>query len=463
MTRIKCPPFCKRNCIQKHHDLLLAVLNIPSENKGSKKNDSNGGLEEFESVVQSYLKKGWQKNDVVPDAVEDYRFPLVHWTSVLGKTKALEWLIKHGFDPNVRAPTTKETALHRSLLCLELSEMFLNRKMLERKVEVQIDLLKNCLILKDRSMDTPLHVVARQLLEGRRKDHFEDCIKLMLAKLKEFYPEQFNDIINAQNSVGDSVVHILACSEDAFCGLRMVINEGAVTSTTNMDGKTPLDVATERGSIKATALLKRLTDERMSNQTDDADLNGVTDEASNDEEEEQSTKVNKTSNLTQGISSDLECSCRIKREHNYSNEQRSQDNSTNTLNLDQNINLLGALRATGLWGNVKELANKKKKEDEKVLASKLEELQATNEAIEDAKKVVEDTITGITSKEKELERIKKEVEKAKKELSYMENEQHKLKRKRSSLNNDCSELEKRLHYCDSLLKVHEPQQESQNS
>ncbi|XP_031572256.1 uncharacterized protein LOC116306346 isoform X2 [Actinia tenebrosa] len=434
MTRIKCPPFCKRNCIQKHHDLLLAVLNIPSENKGSKKNDSNGGLEEFESVVQSYLKKGWQKNDVVPDAVEDYRFPLVHWTSVLGKTKALEWLIKHGFDPNVRAPTTKETALHRSLLCLELSEMFLNRKMLERKVEVQIDLLKNCLILKDRSMDTPLHVVARQLLEGRRKDHFEDCIKLMLAKLKEFYPEQFNDIINAQNSVGDSVVHILACSEDAFCGLRMVINEGAVTSTTNMDGKTPLDVATERGSIKATALLKRLTDERMSNQTDDADLNGVTDEASNDEEEEQSTK-----------------------------EQRSQDNSTNTLNLDQNINLLGALRATGLWGNVKELANKKKKEDEKVLASKLEELQATNEAIEDAKKVVEDTITGITSKEKELERIKKEVEKAKKELSYMENEQHKLKRKRSSLNNDCSELEKRLHYCDSLLKVHEPQQESQNS
>lgn len=95
MSGLKHPPFCKLYCSEKHHDLLLAIINIPSD-KGSKKNDCNGGLEEFESCVQSYLKKGWQKNDVVPDAVEDYKFPLVHWASVLGKPKALEWLIKKG-------------------------------------------------------------------------------------------------------------------------------------------------------------------------------------------------------------------------------------------------------------------------------------------------------------------------------------------------------------------------------
>lgn len=211
------------------------------------------------------------------------------------------YTIHIGFDPTVRASTTKETALHRCLLCLELSEMFLQRKVLERKVGALIDLLKECLILKDRSMETPLHVAARQLIEGRRKDHFEDCIKLVLAKLKEYYPDQLRDVINAQNSEGDSIVHILASSEDAFFALRTIINEGAVTSITNNAGKTPLDVATEKGSIKATTLLKKITDERMSNRSDDADVNGVTDE--------QPTTVNKTSKLPPA------CSCRVKKEH----------------------------------------------------------------------------------------------------------------------------------------------------
>jgi chromosome segregation ATPase len=77
---------------------------------------------------------------------------------------------------------------------------------------------------------------------------------------------------------------------------------------------------------------------------------------------------------------------------------------------------------------------------------------------------VGNTLEKISSSERELERIKKELEHRKNELNYIKNEHQERKRKRSLLNNECSHLEKKLHYCDILLKViNEPPQQSKDS
>ena len=58
--------------------------------------DKRGNLKEFEDTVKSFLKKGWKREDEIPDPVKNYRFPLLHWAGVLGKCRAMEWMIKNG-------------------------------------------------------------------------------------------------------------------------------------------------------------------------------------------------------------------------------------------------------------------------------------------------------------------------------------------------------------------------------
>ena len=87
-----CTPFCsdRRPCV-KHHDLLVALLNC-ADNRSSVRHSTD----QLESTVVRYINSGWSKDDDIDDPVELYRFPLVHWASVLGKVTALEWMIHNG-------------------------------------------------------------------------------------------------------------------------------------------------------------------------------------------------------------------------------------------------------------------------------------------------------------------------------------------------------------------------------
>ena len=93
MARKTCTPFCdnKKTC-PKHHDLLLTLINCSDR----KNQEANACFEEYQSTVKAYLKKGWNVNDAIPDPVRNYRFPLLHWAGVMGKTRALEWMINFG-------------------------------------------------------------------------------------------------------------------------------------------------------------------------------------------------------------------------------------------------------------------------------------------------------------------------------------------------------------------------------
>lgn len=93
MARKTCTPFCdtKKTC-PKHHDLLLAVVNSSDGSHTSEK----ASLEQFKETVKAHLKKGWKTDDAIPDPVRNFRFPLLHWAGVLGKCKAMEWMISFG-------------------------------------------------------------------------------------------------------------------------------------------------------------------------------------------------------------------------------------------------------------------------------------------------------------------------------------------------------------------------------
>lgn len=103
MSKKVCTPFCnERSPCPKHHDLLIALLNC-SDTK------ARLSMDKFESTVKAYMKKGWNKDDDIPDTVETYRFPLIHWASVLGKCSTLEWLLFNGKYIDLNTGTTRNT------------------------------------------------------------------------------------------------------------------------------------------------------------------------------------------------------------------------------------------------------------------------------------------------------------------------------------------------------------------
>ena len=70
----------------------------------------------------------------------------------------------------------------------------------------------------------------------------------------------------------------------------------------------------------------------------------------------------------------------------------------------------------------------------------------TNSQLEKNEKVIEDKNTRIATLVTELEELKQE-------MQGMVDERERLFRKRKLLNEECNSLQKKLHCCDSLLKV----------
>ena len=65
---------------------------------------------------------------------------------------------------------------------------------------------------------------------------------------------------------------------------------------------------------------------------------------------------------------------------------------------------------------------------------------------------LESSIHEIEEKESMIEKLSAELEELKKEVQTKADERERLLRKRKSLNEECNSLQKKLHYCDSLLK-----------
>ncbi|KAL9974856.1 hypothetical protein ACROYT_G011952 [Oculina patagonica] len=245
MARKMCTPFCdrKKDC-PKHHDLLLAVIACTDMR------DKRGNMQEFEDTVQSFLKKGWKRDEEIPDPVKNYRFPLLHWAGVLGKCRAMEWMIKNGFSTTVRSSDTQETALHRCILCLH----YANIRRLYEKIRQMINMLKDCLSLQDKALQTPIHSAATKLITGIKSEYYEYCLEQMVAKALEI-PGKTTEILNAQDQHGNTALHYLAQNELGFVALRAIVDAGGDVSIRNKKKLSPLDVAMNNGSRRIIKIL----------------------------------------------------------------------------------------------------------------------------------------------------------------------------------------------------------------
>ena len=54
---------------------------------------------DFKKSLDKFAKTKWLRSGCIPDRDEKLRLPLVHWACMLGKYKALEYLVSEkGFD-----------------------------------------------------------------------------------------------------------------------------------------------------------------------------------------------------------------------------------------------------------------------------------------------------------------------------------------------------------------------------
>ena len=245
----KCTPFCEKNkeC-PEHHELLVAIVNC-TDMLGSLSN-----LDNLKESVDKYTKAGWGKDDGVPDAVPENRFPLIHWAAALGKCNALEWMLASGFSPVAKSSGNGETALHRAIQLLYKSRPKFTVKELNPKFSKMVALLKEALLIKDEAHgETPLHTAANMLVNGDHKPNFFlACVEVIVNKGKKM-GDYSDAILNAVNNSGETVLHILARGERQkveYCtqAIRSLIVAGADRSIRNNDGQTALDIALAGGT-----------------------------------------------------------------------------------------------------------------------------------------------------------------------------------------------------------------------
>lgn len=241
MAKKMCTPFCdpKKAC-PKHHDLLLSLLNC------SEKRDRNANVsfEHFQNTVRAFVSKGWNLNDDVPDPCQKCQYPLLHWVSVLGKCRLMEWMIDFGFNATVCSSATRQTALHRCVLYLHYS--YRRARHLTNRINKTVHMLKDCLLLQDSAMQTPIHAAAQEMLTSNKSDYFSEWLEAMVDQAKNM-PGKTALILNARDHLGNTALHYLAQNEDGFVPLHAIVNAGGDVTIVNNKNLTPLDFAMNNG------------------------------------------------------------------------------------------------------------------------------------------------------------------------------------------------------------------------
>ena len=117
-----------------------------------------------------------------------------------------------------------------------------------------VDMLKDCLPLQDKALQTPLHAAAIKLISGANSDFYEECLTQMVKKAVE-NPGKTADILNAQDQHGNTCLHYLAQNEIGFVALRAIVEGKGDMAIKNKKKLTPLDVANNKGSTRIIKIL----------------------------------------------------------------------------------------------------------------------------------------------------------------------------------------------------------------
>ena len=254
--------FCPEKCSLRHNEMILALCGNEDHKKPS-------DLSSLKVALYSHLQNGWNAHCNVPDALPEFRFPLVHWACVLGRTQALNWLLtKLKFKAFVTVERTGETGLHRALRLLHQVE---SRDAKPRSVRFICNKFRSIVVklteqdpsglfLKDKVQgNTVFHMCALCISEqesvSSELDYYDNCMKILLQCVDELKnteklpTDALHRAINSQNDRGETILHILARNNYSFLTVKYILSdhkEIVDRVRKNHEHMTPLDIARDR-------------------------------------------------------------------------------------------------------------------------------------------------------------------------------------------------------------------------
>lgn len=277
---LKHTPFCGKNCDVQHDRLLLALL----------KSSNHRPVDSFITQVKEYVNQLGKFSDVwanadLPDPVNSFKYPLVHWVCVLGKFKVLEKLAAmKEFDLGVQSTRTGETGLHRMLLSLH--QAIVRRKsptkavleVFSKTLRVLTDNLPGIITVCNKEGDSPFHCLAKVILDSvgelermnTFEGYFEHLVKELnrLRRSEKLASEDVRELLLKTNNSRENFLHILACRHGV--GHRVIKSVlrniepdimAALQAAVNADGKTPSDLAEDLCSYEMAEILRPLVQE----------------------------------------------------------------------------------------------------------------------------------------------------------------------------------------------------------
>ena len=220
----QCTPFCGSDCPfqDKHHDLIVSLLRLQDSKATS--------LENWKAFILHEAEKGANLNQPILDPDPDLRYPLLSWAAVLGKVKAVKWLLQQDFitftenkgDFPPKLNVSNATALFSAVRNLhegvrtretyEITQLFAS--LLDAFIKRNPDIL---LVQEEPDKDTVLHLCARG--EEDSTAPFLKYLRQIIRKLQEYHEKDnmklpVKRILKRENAAGDSFLHLLTRSEE---------------------------------------------------------------------------------------------------------------------------------------------------------------------------------------------------------------------------------------------------------
>ena len=211
-----CTPFCEDNCEfqGQHDDLIMSLINLNESDRAS--------LDTWKEHVISL------NNDIdepLKDPNPHFRLPLLHWVAMLGKVKAVQWLMTLKDRVIIRKGNThgmsNETVVFSMVRCLhegvkskdpnKISNIFVN--ILELLLKRDPYLL---LVQEGSNGNTVLHLCAQG--DESSTAPFLMYLKRTLVKLKEILNKNsellplnwLKTILQQKNEQGDTFIDVAA-------------------------------------------------------------------------------------------------------------------------------------------------------------------------------------------------------------------------------------------------------------
>ena len=122
--------------------------------------------------------------------------------------------------------------------------------------EAMLPGLRDCLSIGDHRQDTPLHVTAKRMVLNKSFMLYERLMTSLVVETGKLPVEKQRNILNAVNSTGDTVLHILASTNKSLYSIQLLVDAGSDPLKINKLGISPLDVAVKSGAISIINLLK---------------------------------------------------------------------------------------------------------------------------------------------------------------------------------------------------------------